>query len=382
MTKDEDSIHVGSDVYLQSILKSPNERIQCIEIVTIRDVIEQREVLVNEMSNTEKDSETNNCSVGGKDEPCVSESNLEEKAVGKKESNAAEEDKIRQENSLVDSVDGGGGGDLNISDASIYYDVDSQAEELDKNSGSGDFDGSDEQPIYPNIQDVMEIEANFNQSNARSEDEIIAVAENKGDNEKPEIVNDGDKEEVLEKITMNDNKSESDLNTENGVPNKTIVPDDSLNNADDEGPGPGEFLQRHPNIEQFGKLSKTYYKFIERYHLGDTVPLLFRGQLQMQLRSMGANFLNIGLFGEAGSGKSAFLNSLYTAINGNYVEYSAERRTDSDYEESATDKRVELRLTETLTVLDNRGTDFSKESMKEIVKQCGMILCGVTIIFL
>ena len=130
----------------------------------------------------------------------------------------------------------------------------------------------------------------------------------------------------------------------------------------------------HPNFNNFNKITKKYFKFIQRYHIADTLPVYFKGQLQMQLRAAGVNYLTLGLFGPPGAGKSAFLNSLYTAMNGHYVEYSAERKlfgVNHSLKKSATNQRVELRLTETITVLDNRGTDFSKNSMKEVIKQCG-----------
>lgn len=127
----------------------------------------------------------------------------------------------------------------------------------------------------------------------------------------------------------------------------------------------------HPYYSKFDPVTKKYFQFLQRYHLADTLPIYFRAQIQMQLRSIGTDLLTIGVFGPPGVGKSAFLNSVYAAMNGEYVEYSAERKVNEDLSSSSTDARLELRLTETISLMDNRGTDFKQDSLKEISKQCG-----------
>lgn len=128
----------------------------------------------------------------------------------------------------------------------------------------------------------------------------------------------------------------------------------------------------NPNFLDFKTSTQAYYQFLNRYHIGDTLPIFSRENLQYEVRKYGIDHINVGLFGQPGSGKSALSNSMYYAMTGIYREFSAERKTDCDENDftSTTDRRLELRLTETIFILDNRGTNFSKSSLSEVVKQC------------
>eukprot|EP00111_Clytia_hemisphaerica_P007060 TCONS_00020466-protein len=224
--------------------------------------------------------------------------------------------------------------DMNTSEGSIYYEVDTTLE----NDESANIESANQEAdgVYPQIEEVKRIEVDLHpRSDGSAEIDIF--------------------EEEIETLRPQSDKPETESkNDENDSSSGPVSPKDNY---------------QHPRYDQFDKLTRKYFKYIHRYHLGDTVPIYFRSQFQMQMRSLGANCLTIGLFGQAGSGKSAFLNSLYSSMNGSYIEYSAERRSTGDALEGATNERVELRLTETISVLDNRATDFSKNSIKEIVKQ-------------
>lgn len=126
------------------------------------------------------------------------------------------------------------------------------------------------------------------------------------------------------------------------------------------------------NFVTLNRSAQEYYQFLHRYHIADTLPVYGRTKLQIELRKLGVDHINIGLFGQPSSGKSAFLNTVYAAITGEYVEYSAERKVDRNIDYSSlTDKRVELRLTESISVIDNRGVNFTRSCYSEVSKQCG-----------
>lgn len=126
------------------------------------------------------------------------------------------------------------------------------------------------------------------------------------------------------------------------------------------------------NFLTLNRSAQEYYQFLHRYHIADTLPVCGRTKLQIELRKLGVDHINIGLFGQPSSGKSAFLNTVYAAITGEYVEYSTERKVDRNIDyTSLTGKRIELRLTESISVIDNRGVNFTRSCYSEISKQCG-----------
>ncbi|XP_004209220.1 uncharacterized protein LOC101236252 [Hydra vulgaris] len=130
-------------------------------------------------------------------------------------------------------------------------------------------------------------------------------------------------------------------------------------------------LYANPYIRSWRYSCKEYYKFINRYHIGDTLSIVSRKKTQIELRKYGIDCITIGIFGEPGAGKSAFFNSIYCVMSGKYTEYSAERKIKLlDKSHSVTDRRLELKITEAITVLDNRGNNFLPASLNELSKQC------------
>ena len=131
-------------------------------------------------------------------------------------------------------------------------------------------------------------------------------------------------------------------------------------------------LYGNPNFGNWKYSCREYFKFINRYHIGDTLSIVSRKKTQMELRKHGIDCITIGIFGEPGAGKSAFFNSVYYVMSGKYTEYSAERKIKLlDKNHSVTDRRLELKITEAITVLDNRGNSFFPYSLNELSKQCG-----------
>ena len=128
----------------------------------------------------------------------------------------------------------------------------------------------------------------------------------------------------------------------------------------------------HKFYDQFSEACKERFHFLSRYHVGDTMPAFQRNKLRIELRKRKIDHINIGLFGLPASGKSALLNTIYYTMTGNYYEYSAERKSQSQKRSSSvTDRRVELRLTETITMFDNRGIENEEEAIWETRNQCG-----------
>lgn len=109
---------------------------------------------------------------------------------------------------------------------------------------------------------------------------------------------------------------------------------------------------------------------INSYRPGSTLPVFLRSRVHLELRKLGVDRINIALFGSPGCGKSALVNTIYLVMNGNYVEYSAERKQSQSCA-GVTDSRLELRVTETISVLDNRGCEFLPHTWCEVAKQCG-----------
>jgi len=108
---------------------------------------------------------------------------------------------------------------------------------------------------------------------------------------------------------------------------------------------------------------------LQRYYVTSTLPNR-NSRLVLEMRALGVDRLNICLFGGVGCGKSALVNTMYAAMTSQHVEYSAERKLGKRYRASVTRRRVEMRLTENISVVDNIGVDFSKRSLTEMRKQC------------
>ena len=365
------------DILLKSIINSSNEQLEKIEVTTIRDIYEKT-VWISEAKPGNKNkagsasqNKKRRCSKvmddGDKNVIETHESVIQEITQTGQDDRLLHNEKADQNTTEItehDQVDGlqyfepasTQEIDMNTSEGSIYYEVDTTLE----NDESANLESANQEAdgLYPQIEDVKRIEVELHQQRDGSS-EINVFEEEFIDTLRQQSVK---SETESERKSTKDNQSTN----ENDV-TKNNNNDASLSSASD---SPKDNYQ-HARYDQFDKLTRKYFKYIHRYHLGDTVPIYFRSQFQMQMRSLGANCLTIGLFGQAGSGKSAFLNSLYSTMNGSYIEYSAERRSTGDALKGATNERIELRLTETITVLDNRATDFSKTSIKEIVKQLG-----------
>ena len=340
------------DIVLESIINNRYERIEQIEVTTVKDVYEK--------ITWESEIKT----------PKSSNKRISRTPI-------AMDDSFPKITATTTEISLNGGvfsehnqytGDLmNTSDGSVYYEVENNDEGEIENITKNDYTNSmvTQSQVYPVIDDVKQIEvdtiveyeSNYDGDKIENDSRDTATSKNK------DITADNKSYGNGEVIGSAGKTSEADDGTIDETKN-SISTDHSANSIATDS--------QHPRYDQFNKLTRKYFKFIHRYHLGDTLPNYFRGQFQMQMRAIGANSLTLGLFGQAGSGKSAFLNSLYSALSGSYVEYSAERRTAiEDDEHGATNQRMELRLTETIVVLDNRATDFSKNSLSEIAKQCG-----------
>ena len=371
--------HAECDIVLNSIIDSKRERIEKIEVTTVRDVYEKIvwESEIKTPTATRKKKLTTPLAMKNGDKT-ITENHVKGSSA------------FTSDHNELNTVDL-----LNTSEASIYYEI-----ENDDVSESAQISTNQEVSFYPHLDDVKQIEADINGKYAGIENTVtnVGISGNVNDstdtekhNSKSAKINETAirrEEENYNTDSNNKNNNSNISSTSNRIENddasnnvRSGSTDRSVDNNNDSysrsisTASSSVILKGYPHDrnDQFSKLTRKYFKYIHRYHIGDTLSNYFRGQFQMQMRAIGANYLTVGLFGQAGSGKSAFLNSLYSAMNGTYVEYSPERRTgaDSESEPGATNRRVELRLTETIVILDNRATDFSKSSITEIVKQCG-----------
>lgn len=400
--------HTECDIVLGSIIDSKRERLEKIEITTFRDVYEKI-VWENEIKTppTTKKKKLvsplpmdngNTTITENQGAPLLAIDNVDQ-TYGIAAINAVD-GVISESNELNADL-------LNTSEASIYYEI-----ENDNGTESAQTATNQDSSFYPPLEDVKQIEADINKQSTTTKNTVANIDESEneysGDSKETEKHNSKDaylNEAMVhsdEEDNTNNQSSNENYNSNNKISNyksNKIDDDDNLssnNISTDRSRSMNRSIDNsttnsrgistassvivkdypHDRNDQFSKLTRKYFKYIHRYHIGDTLSNYFRGQFQMQMRAIGANYLTVGLFGQAGSGKSAFLNSLYSSMNGTYVEYSPERRTeaDSEMEPGATSRRVELRLTETIVVLDNRATDFSKSSINEIVKQCGELV--------
>ena len=416
--------HAQCDIVLNSIIDSKWERIEQIEITTVRDVYEEivweSELKKTPSTYTKKKKKKKKLAspfvmdIGDKvtTENLVQGSSLSVQNGGdnKNDGTTATHDVV---------VDGVFNSDnttdlLNTSEASIYYEI-----ENDDGSESAQISTNQDSSFYPRLDEVKQVEADINDQYTVTENTISKVRKPENEyigNDSKNAENHNSKDAKVNEATISGDEGANYSNDQgsndkkisfsnSSSSNKMDLDDNSSSHVTTDRPrhmsnsiSNNHILSRsastassvilkgypHDRDNQFSKLTRKYFKYIHRYHIGDTLSNYFRGQFQMQMRAIGANYLTVGLFGQAGSGKSAFLNSLYSAMNGTYVEYSPERRTgaDSETEPGATNRRVELRLTETIVVLDNRATDFSKSSVSEIVKQCGKLYSYTFIGFL
>ena len=123
-----------------------------------------------------------------------------------------------------------------------------------------------------------------------------------------------------------------------------------------------------------------FFHHVNRYHPGDTLPPYNRTSLQVLLRRLRFDSVLFSVFGLPGSGKSSFINSIYYVMTGNYVEYCAEAKSETDNGESVTNRRLCLRVTEAINVTDNKGIENQGPVvLKELAKQCGMCAFSITL---